>query len=191
MDLINTIHRRRSAKKFHPNTPDKEQLQTVIEAARFAHSIGNRQLLRYSVCLNKVKCREIAQFSNLLFTGDIPSSDINEHIAPAYIICSAPLGCSDLIYADIGAAFQNMALAAMSEKLSMYYINQFNKQNIENLFPQDDNKQILALFAIGTAAESYVAYNAESLQEHVENPGDSRIIHIPKLRASQITTWIE
>ena len=79
----------------------------------------------------------------------------------------------------------------MSEKLSMYYINQFSRENLERLFPQQENHQIMAVFAIGTAAESYVAYNAESLLEQVENPADSRIIHIPKLRASQITTWIE
>ena len=79
----------------------------------------------------------------------------------------------------------------MSEKLSMYYINQFNKVALERIFPQEDNMSITAVFAIGTAAESYVAFNAESLEEHIENPIDSRIIHIPKLRASQITTWIE
>ena len=191
MDLINTIHRRRSAKKFLSQTPERDQLQTVMEAARFAHSIGNRQMLRYTVCLNKQKCREIAQHSNLVLFNDTPSNDAEDHLAPSYIICSAPMGSGASIYADIGAAFQNMALAAMSEKLSMYYISQFNRENLEKLFPQEDDHQIMAIFAIGTAAESYVAYNAESLQEQVENPGDSRIIHIPKLRASQITTWIE
>ena len=191
MDLINTIHRRRSAKKFLSQTPERNQIQTVMEAARFAHSIGNRQMLRYTVCLNKTKCREVANFTNLVLSSDTPSQDTEEHLAPSYIICSAPLGSAESIYADIGSAFQNMALAAMSEKLSMYYINQFSLENLEKLFPQEDNYQIMAIFAIGTAAESYVAYNAESLQEQVENPGDSRIIHIPKLRASQITTWIE
>ena len=157
MDLINTIHRRRSAKKFLPQTPDRNLIQTVMEAARFAHSIGNRQMLRYVVCLNKLRCREIAEYSNLVLSSDTPSQNSEEHIAPAYIICSAPKGCAESIYADIGSAFQNMALAAMSEKLSMYYVSQFSRENIEQLFPQEDGQQILALFAIGTAAESYVA----------------------------------
>ena len=111
MDLINAINRRRSARKFLPRSPEKEQILPIMEAARFAHSISNRQVLRYMVCLNKAKSRSISDFVNL----STAQQNIHEHeentSASAYIICAGPEGESPYLYADLGAAFQNMSLA--------------------------------------------------------------------------------
>ncbi|WDE97085.1 nitroreductase family protein [Lentisphaera profundi] len=191
MELINAINRRRSARKFLAQSPEREQVLPIMEAARFAHSIANRQVLRYLVCLNKVKSLVISDFISLASNIDDSMNQENPASAPAYIICIGPEGDSPSHFADLGAAFQNMSLAAMTEKLSMCFITQFDKTELTRLFELPHNHQILAVFAIGSAAESSVAYNAETLPTHIENPTDSRIIQIPKLRASQITSWIE
>ena len=187
MELITAINRRRSARKFLPQSPERNQLLPIMEAARFAHSIANRQVLRYSVILNKVKSRHISDYVNMCSNTD------KEEFAPpsAYIICYGPEGDSPSLFADVGTAFQNMSLAAMTEKLSMCFITQFDSEQIKQQFELEHGYKILAIFALGYAAESSVAYNAETLPEHIENASDSRIIQIPKLRASQITTWIE
>ena len=191
MDLINAINRRRSARKFLPRSPEKDQILPIMEAARFAHSISNRQVLRYMVCLNKAKSRNISDFLNLSTAQHNIHENEENTSAPAYIICAGPEGESPNLYADVGSAFQNMSLAAMTEKLSMCFVTEFDSEQITKEFELPPGFKILAVFAIGTAAESSVAYNAESLPEHIENASDSRIIQIPKLRASQITTWIE
>ena len=191
MELINAINRRRSARKFLPKSPEKDQILPIMEAARFAHSIANRQVLRYSVILNKVKSRHINDYVNLSINNGTNHDNDEPAPPPAYIICSGPEGDNPSLYADVGTAFQNMSLAAMTEKLSMCFITEFDPNQVQSQFDLEAGYKTLAIFAIGFAAESSVAYNAKSLPEHIENASDSRIIQIPKLRASQITTWIE
>ena len=191
MDLLSSIQRRRSSKTFLDKTPTKEQLQPLLEAARFAHSIGNKQVLRYTLCINKTQCRNIAQYANLSHINELPDLDSDKHIAPAYIICKGPISNTPSIYADLGAAFQNMALAAMTEKLAMFWISQFNTKPLNELLTIPEDQEVLALFAIGFPAESSVAYNADFDEGTIENNLDSRIIRIPKLRTTQISNWVE
>ena len=191
MDLLSSIQRRRSSRTFLDKTPTKEQLQPILEAARFAHSIGNKQVLRYTLCLNKTQCRNIAQHANLCHISELPSTETEKHIAPAYIICKGPISNSPNIFADLGAAFQNMALAAMTEKMSMFWITQLNKKSLTKLFDLPKEQEVISLFAIGFPAESSVAYNADFDNSTIENNLDSRIIRIPKLRTTQISNWVE
>ena len=52
-------------------------------------------------------------------------------------------------------------------------------------------KQVLGIFALGYPDEKAVAYNADQESDQFDELNDKRRIRVPKLRVSQISTWID
>jgi nitroreductase len=188
MDLINLIRRRRSVRRFQDKMPVKSQIMELLESARFAHSLGNNQPLRYVVSTNQVVNQEVFDASNMAFIHELGTESDIDKAAPIYIAVYAPRGASPALQADLGASFQNMALTAVAQDLNMYWLHSFDEFKLSSLLGIPTNKQVLALFALGYPAEKAEAYNADQKTETID---DKRRIRVPKLRVSQISSWID
>ena len=191
MDLINLIRRRRSVRRFQDKMPEKSQVMELLESARFAHSLGNNQPLRYVVSMNQLTNQEIFDASSMAFIHELGTEFEIDKAAPVYIAVYAPRGGSPALHADLGASFQNMALTAIAQELNMYWLHSFDEYKLSDLLEIPSNKQVLGLFALGYPAEKAEAYNADQKTETIEDKTDKRRIRVPKLRVSQISSWID
>lgn len=141
MDAIECIMTRRSCRNFKADMPSEKEIETVIEAARYAPSGMGRQTWHFVVVRNKdwlARMNERVQSivnaesktSNLDRNGDKGYS-CNYH-SPVFVIVSADpqYGTSQ---DDCACALENMFLAAHAIGLGSCWINQLGRDNCEKL----------------------------------------------------------
>lgn len=141
MDAIECIMTRRSVRSFKPDMPEKEKINVVIEAARYAPSGMSRQTWHFVVVTDKDWLERMnervygivnsaSKESNLERNG-AKGYSCNYH-SPVFIIVSADpqYGTSE---DDCACALENMFLAAHAVGLGSCWINQLGKENCEKL----------------------------------------------------------
>lgn len=141
MDAIQCLTSRRTCRAFKPDMPEKEKIETIIEAARCAPSGMSRFTRHFAVITNKdwlarmndrvrTLAGEASVSSNLERNGEKGYS-CNYH-SPVFVIVSA-----DPEYGtsrdDCSCALENMFLAATALGLGSCWINQLGGDNCEKL----------------------------------------------------------
>ena len=133
MDVIAAIHTRRSVRHYKPDPVREEDLQVVLEAARWAPSWANTQCWKFVI----VSDPEIkAKLADCLNPGNPATSGITE--APLVIAACAELEkagykrgevCTDKgdwFMFDVALAMQNLTLAAWSFGLGTVHVGLVN-----------------------------------------------------------------
>ena len=150
MDAIVAILTRRSTRKFDNKIPDKELIQKVVNAGRYAPSGANSQTSHFIVITNKEVLKEIAELVQGEFAkmeisedmyvslkGSINASKKGDYVfhynAPVLIVIANKKGYGNAI-ADSSCALENMMIAANAFDLGSCWINQ--------LHWLDDNERI-------------------------------------------------
>ena len=150
MDAIVAILTRRSTRKFDNKIPDKELIQKVVNAGRYAPSGANSQTSHFIVITNKEVHKEIAELVQGEFAkmeisedmyvslkGSINASKKGDYVfhynAPVLIVIANKKGYGNAI-ADSSCALENMMIAANAFDLGSCWINQ--------LHWLDDNERI-------------------------------------------------
>lgn len=150
MDAIVAILTRRSTRKFDNKIPDKELIQKVVNAGRYAPSGANSQTSHFIVITNKEVLKEIAELVQGEFAkmeisedmyvslkGSINASKKGDYVfhynAPVLIVIANKKGYGNAI-ADSSCALENMMIAATAFDLGSCWINQ--------LHWLDDNERI-------------------------------------------------
>lgn len=152
MDAIVAILTRRSTRRFDNKIPDKELIQKVVNAGRYAPSGANSQTSHFIVITNKEVLKEIAELVQEEFAkmeisedmyvslkGSINASKKGDYVfhynAPVLIVIANKKGYGNAI-ADSSCALENMMIAANAFDLGSCWINQ--------LHWLDDNERIRA-----------------------------------------------
>ena len=150
MDAIVAILTRRSTRRFDNKIPDKELIQKVVNAGRYAPSGANSQTSHFIVITNKEVLKEIAELVQGEFAkmeisedmyvslkGSINASKKGDYVfhynAPVLIVIANKKGYGNAI-ADSSCALENMMIAANAFDLGSCWINQ--------LHWLDDNERI-------------------------------------------------
>ena len=150
MDAIVAILTRRSTRRFDNKKPDKELIQKVVNAGRYAPSGANSQTSHFIVITNKEVLKEIAELVQGEFAkmeisedmyvslkGSINASKKGDYVfhynAPVLIVIANKKGYGNAI-ADSSCALENMMIAANAFDLGSCWINQ--------LHWLDDNERI-------------------------------------------------
>ena len=150
MDAIVAILTRRSTRRFDNKIPDKEIIQKVVNAGRYAPSGANSQTSHFIVITNKEVLKEIAELVQGEFAkmeisedmyvslkGSINASKKGDYVfhynAPVLIVIANKKGYGNAI-ADSSCALENMMIAANAFDLGSCWINQ--------LHWLDDNERI-------------------------------------------------
>ena len=190
MNLLDLIKKRRSVRRFRQEDFNKEDLLTVLESATYAHSLGNRQALRFLVTTDPDKLNIIYNHTSLGMISDGEAGLTASEFAPtAYIIVCSQTTPSSAIFADLGAAFQNMALCATEVNLSLFWIHAFSDKTLKKEL--QINHHILAVLALGIPAENPSACHVEphEMQDYVSF--QDRHQKTPKLKPSHLIKWLE
>ena len=145
MDALTLIKSRHSTRKFLQKPVEKEKLDLVIEAGRFAPSGGNNQTTHFIVIQDKVVLEELAriareEFAKMELTPDTYASlataiklrkkgtYVFHYNAPVLILTANRIDYGNNM-ADCSCAVENMMLMANALDLGSCWINQINWLN--------------------------------------------------------------
>ena len=158
MNTLEAIRTRRSTRAYSEKAPSREQIETVINAGRYAPSGGNSQTTHFIVITKKSVLSELADLVRTEFAKmeddpdlyasirhSIQSSRNGDYVfhyhAPVFIVTANQKGYGNAM-ADSACALENMMLAANELNLGSCWINQLHWLDdhavIRNFLKPDD-----------------------------------------------------
>jgi nitroreductase len=164
MDTLEAIRTRLSVRKFSDRPVEPEKLQAVLEAARHAPSWANMQCWRFVVVLDQAVKEKISEFSyveSFFAARGYKSNPAQKALAQAPVVivaCADPVQSGDLggqhyYMTDIGAAAENLMLAAHDQGLGSVFVGVFDEDQLGDLLDIPPGVRIVGLFPLGYPLE--------------------------------------
>jgi nitroreductase len=149
MDVMEAIKGRRSIRQFTDQPIEKEKLQKLLEAARWAPSGGNLQTWRFVVVTSPSQRELVKKFAPGIFA--MPSAFI--------VICAEmEAGANEwkqrLCLADCAIASQNIMLAAHEMGIGTCVALSYAKSAISEILELPDNVEPMLVVTLGYPAEA-------------------------------------
>ncbi|MEM1586389.1 MAG: nitroreductase family protein [Candidatus Bathyarchaeia archaeon] len=154
MDIFEVIKFRRSIRSFTREDVSDEQIEKILEAARWAPSAGNLQPWEFIVIRRPDIKREVARAA-------LNQTFIEE--APVVIVVCANEVRSGSIYGsrgvnlyciqDTAAAIENMLLAACAIGLGACWVGAFNEEEVRRILNVPRGIRPVAIIPIGYPSE--------------------------------------
>jgi nitroreductase len=185
MNAYEAILGRRTIRKFRQEKIEHTILEKLINAARVAPSASNIQPLKYIIADQKEQVGKV--FENVKWAGYItPAGNPGENEKPvAFIIILADTSIRASGYElDIGAAAQNIFIAAYEEGIGTCWIGSVNRDKVREALSIPDNYAINSVIALGYAAESPVIEDEKGSIKYYKD--DKGVLHVPKRRLEDI-----
>lgn len=146
-EILKTICKRRSVRRFNPEPLTREQIELILEAARWAPSGKNTQPWRFVVVQSEVKKKELAKLAPqqaMIATAPITLA----------VLLDKKAGYDELKDAQgIGACIQNILLAVHSLGLGACWMGKTRDSELESLLEAKESEELMALIPIGHPAE--------------------------------------
>ena len=142
MEALEAILTRRSTRKYTDAVPEKELIEKVLEAGRYAPSGSNSQSTHFIVITDKSVLAELTELVRKAFAGMDANDDTYVSLrnsinaaksgnymfcygAPVFIVTANRKGYGNAI-ADSACALENMMVAANALDLGSCWINQLH-----------------------------------------------------------------
>jgi len=168
LDLFEAIKRRRSIRAYTRENISEEEVEKLIDAAKWAPSAGNIQPWEFVIVRN-------VRIKQQLAVAALGQTFIEE--APVVIVVCADEAQSSWGYGnrgatlyciqDTAAAVQNILLAAHALGLSTCWIGAFREELVKKALNAPMNMRPIAIVPVGHAAEKPKAPPRRSLKEIV------------------------
>ena len=154
MNVVEFIKSRRTIRKFKQIPLSCEQLEKYIDVARVAPSAANMQPLKYVAVQTASMTKKV--FPLLKWAGYLPEYTPQEGERPvAYIVVCVDKNISPVgTELDIGAAVENIILAALSDDVGSCWIGSVDKEKMAELLDIKDPLTISCVLALGYPKES-------------------------------------
>lgn len=174
MELFQAIKARRSIRRYKPEAVPEEELNAVLEAARWAPSWANTQCRRFIVVKNSDTRAELAD----VLTPWNPSREAIKE-APVVIVACAERGKSGFYHGeavtdkgdwymfDSGLAMQNLTLAAHSLGLGTVHVGAFDAQRAAGILNVPEGVAVVEMTPLGYPAEGGREPSRKELSELV------------------------
>jgi nitroreductase len=185
MTLYELIITRRSIRQFSSRPVGRAALEKIVNAGRLAPSASNLQPLEFIVVDDEAKRREI--FAGLRWAGYIaPAGNPLPGQEPtAYVIPIVDLGVRrsgfDL---DLGAAVENMILAAWSEGIGSCWIGALDAAGVGRAVGLPEGYRLSCLLALGYPAEAPVIEEFEGSVKYWKD--EAGVLHVPKRKLADV-----
>ena len=192
MEFSEAVFARRSIRRYRQARVGDDVLRQLIEFARVAPSGRNAQNLRFCV----IRSREMvkAVFDLTAWAGYVTPrrTPVWGKDAPdCFIAVTVDREMQNPVsHADAGAAIQNILLGAVSLGLGTCWIGAFDKEKAREVLGLSGNVQVLYLVALGYPAEAPVLEDASCVEQTRYYLDDKDCLHVPKLTADDLTTWV-
>jgi nitroreductase len=174
MDLFEAIRERRSVRKYKTTPVTEEQLNTVLEAARWAPSWANTQCWQFVVVRDNETKERLA---DTLSSGNPSIPAIKD--APILIVACAELGKSgwykgalatdkgDWFMLDVGLAMQNLTLAAHGLGLGTVHVGLFDAPKAAQILEVPDGVALVEMTPLGYPEGQSITPPRKELSEFV------------------------
>jgi nitroreductase len=166
MDLMQAIKERRSVRKYRPDPVSDEDLNAVLEAARWAPSWTNTQCWRFVVARDPETKQKLAGALKDLAPGVENPSAGAIRSAPIVVAACAELGKSgyykgeqatnkgDWFMFDVALAMQNLTLAAHSIGLGTVHVGLFDDSAMGEALEVPEGVAVVELTPLGYPDEA-------------------------------------
>lgn len=185
MSLYDLIVSRRSIRQFKPETISPDILKDIANAGRLAPSVANRQPLEFLLVDEEGIRSEI--FLCLKWAGYIaPEGNPKPGQEPrAYIVVLVNSKIREKRFEwDVGAAVENMCLAAWSKGIGSCWIISVDRDRMRSLFQVPDSYRIDSVLALGYPAEAPLIEDMKDSIEYWKD--DEGRLHVPKRRLEDV-----
>lgn len=159
MDTITCIKTRRSIRKFKKGKVEPEKVEKIVEAASFAPSWKNTQIVRYHLIQNEELLRRI---SEECFMGFEHNKGILSGADNLVVLSMVTGRCGfekDGSYStkkgdrwqmfDAGIAAQTFCLAAHEYGIGTVILGIFDEDRVKDIIGLEENQQAAALIVLG------------------------------------------
>ncbi len=185
MNIRNLIAARRSIRQFQAKPVMRETLKNIIDAGRLAPSAANLQPLEFIVVDDPAVRADV--FSCLKWAAYIqPQGDPKPGQEPAaYVVVLVNTKIREKMYEyDVGAAVENMALAAAGEEIASCWLISIDRPKIQTLFGIPESVRVDSVLALGYPAENSV------VEEYRDSPrywkDAEGMFHVPKRALAEV-----
>jgi len=176
MEVMSAIKTRRSIRRYKPDPVREEDLQVILEAARWAPSWRNTQCWRFIVVRDpEVKAKLAGTLNIWPDNRAIPAI----RSAPVVIAACAELGKSgyhegkpatdkgDWFMFDVALAMQNLVLAAYSLGLGTVHVGFFDARKAAEILQLPEGIVIVEMIPLGYPDEEPKPKSRRELSEQV------------------------
>ncbi|MGZ8866491.1 MAG: nitroreductase family protein [Candidatus Aminicenantales bacterium] len=183
--LYETIAGRRTIRRFKPEPVPKELLERLVDAARLAPSAANVQPLEFVVVDREGPRAEV--FPCLKWAAYIaPAGDPRPGEEPAaYVITLVNSKIREKMFEyDVGAAMENMILAALDEGVGSCWMLSIDRDKLRVILGVPEHYRIDSVLALGYPAEEpAVEVMGDSCRYWKDEAGR---LHVPKRLLSSV-----
>ena len=178
--ILDIIKKNRSYRRFFQDTPIKmEELELMVEAARFSPASRNIQPLKYILLNTPEQCATI--FPTLAWAGYLtewPGPEEGERPS-GYIIQLLDKNISNTPSCDHGITAQSMLLQAVELGYGGCIIASIKRETLANLLNLPENFEILQVIALGKPKETVVVDDIKNNEYKYWREEDGTH-HVPK-----------
>jgi nitroreductase len=159
MEFMDLVRRRRSIRRYKPDTVPEEKLKYVLEAARLAPSWGNRQCWRYIIVTGETLRKRVIERAS-----PPPPPAGGRPMRPRDWAAQAPIiivGCADPVKSgdkeekqyyllDMGISMEHIMLAAAEQGLGTCWIGGgFDERVVKEALGIPQEIRVVALTPLG------------------------------------------
>ena len=172
MDFFDTIRRRRSIRKYTSDPIPLGHLKQMLEAARLAPSAGNYQPWKFVVVRDPTTRQQLAvaaRRQNFLAGAAaiiVVCADANVYLPPPPrepgVLLVPP--CFE---SDVMIAVEHLVLAATALGYGSCWVGAFNERDVKQVLGIPMRLKVVALVALGVAAEAPQPLSRKPLSELV------------------------
>ena len=154
MDTLAAIKQRRCVRKFSGRTPERKQVQALLEAAVRAPSAGNLQPWHFYVVWDRTVREDLSAAA--LSQGHVAQAPV------VIVVCVDPetsaarygnRGRKLYCIQDTAAAVQNMLLAATALELATCWVGAFDEGRVARIVGAPGGRRPVAMVPVGYAAK--------------------------------------
>lgn len=147
--ILEAIRSRRSIRRFLDRVPTDKEIESILEAARWAPSGLNNQPWRFVVVKNKIIKNKLALLTK--YADVIRGAPI----ASCVFLDSGSSYNRDKDILAIGACIQNMLLCAHAQGLAACWLGEIlnKKEEVNALLDVDSDYELMAVIMLGYANE--------------------------------------
>lgn len=175
MDVISCIKERRSVRKYEEKMIPHEVMEEIVEAASYAPSWKNTQIVRYIIVEDREKIEKIAQECVLGFEYNTKTMKDAAALVLVTMVkgrsgyekdgsFSTPKGDRWQMF-DAGIATQTFCLAAHSKGVGSVVIGIFDDEKVEEVVSIPEGQQVAAIIAAGYPKFAPEAPKRKSVEE--------------------------
>jgi len=186
VDVYEVLTTRRTIRQFDPKPIARPLLEKIVNAARLAPSAANLQPLEYVAVDDPAVRAEV--FPCLKWAAAIaPAGNPRPgHEPTAYVFVLVNTEIRDKMYEyDVGAAIENMALAAWGEGLASAWLVSIQKPRIVEILGIPETRLLDSVLALGYPGQTSIVEELTADRKKYWQDADLTF-HIPKRKLADI-----